>query len=151
MSTRDVLLRLMVLALVVGASVTCTGRAAMIPGTPTPTFSLPAARGGAGQLRDGSGRVVLLAFINTQAPAPAAPATSYPSRAQLPFLKSMREQYGDALRVLIVDASALATGRRSGSRVGNCFGWMRDMPPRHTQYPHRGRRMTALICPTNGS
>src|SRR4030095_503768 len=56
-------------------------------------------------------QVVLLSFINTQAEATSS--TAEPSRAQIVFLKSMREQSGPrGLVVLIVDAARIATGQQ---------------------------------------
>jgi len=81
------------------------------PGTAAPDFSLQAVRGGEYRLQDLLEQPILFAFINTQ--ADASSPTADPSRAQIVFLKSMREQYGPkGLVVLIVDAARLVTGKQ---------------------------------------
>jgi peroxiredoxin len=75
-----------------------------------PEFSAPVARGGSYRLADQRGHSLLLAFLNTRA-EPGGPRAD-PSRAQVVFLQSMERQYRlKGLRVAIVDASALETGK----------------------------------------
>ena len=75
--------------------------------TPLLDFALPQVRGGVFHLRSEHPQAVLLAFLQT------VPDTAdTPSHQQVGFLLSMHHQYSEyELRVVIVDSSALVTGR----------------------------------------
>jgi peroxiredoxin len=124
LDNRHLLLIIILLAWGCGSSVT------LEPGSSAPDFSLPIVRGGSFQLVDFSGQVILLSFINTQAEATSA--TADPSRAQIVFLKSMREQYGlKGLVVLIVDAARIATGKQPSQDqlINFIYDWqLADIP-----------------------
>ena len=108
----------------------CASAVTLEPGATAPDFSLPIVRGGSFRLADHAGEVVLLSFINTQAEATSA--TSDPSRAQIVFLKSMREQYGPKdLIVLIVDVAHVATGRQPSQDqlINFTYDWQLDNIP----------------------
>src|SRR5215216_287128 len=105
----------------------CGSSVVLEPGRPAPDFDLQAVRGGFYHLADLSGQMVLLSFINTQADTPSV--TADPSRAQIVFLKSMQEQYGQkGLVVMIIDAARIATGSYSGTdRLLNfTYDWQLD-------------------------
>ena len=108
----------------------CGSSVTLEPGAAAPGFSLPIVRGDTFQLADHVGQVVLLSFINTQAGATSA--TADPSRAQIVFLKSMREQYGlKGLVVLIVDAARIATGKQPSQAqlINFTYDWqLEDIP-----------------------
>ncbi|MBS1851168.1 MAG: TlpA family protein disulfide reductase [Acidobacteria bacterium] len=68
-------------------------------------FTLPNVRGGTFRLQDHQGRVLLLAFLQTQPDTGA----ENPSRSLVPSLLSMDHQYGKAgLEVVMIDATVLA-------------------------------------------
>jgi cytochrome c biogenesis protein CcmG, thiol:disulfide interchange protein DsbE len=91
-----------------------------MPGHPAPAFTAPVARGGTFTLARQRSHPVLLAFLDTQAGATAA---NDPSRAQIPFLRSMNTQnhpYG--LRTVVVD-----TARADHSALVNfTYDWALD-------------------------
>jgi hypothetical protein len=79
-----------------------------IRGHPAPVFTAAVARGGTFALARQRSHPVLLAFLDTQAQATAA---NDPSRAQIPFLKSVNTQnhpYG--LRTVVVDTNRADRG-----------------------------------------
>ena len=122
----------LVLLLSVLVSYRCGTSPTLAPGSSASDFNLQAVRGGSYHLAELSGQVILLSFINTQADAASASATSDPSRAQIVFLKSMQEQYGaKGLLVLIVDAAHIATGGDPGTDalINFTYDWQLDHVP----------------------
>ena len=120
------------LLLIILSTYGCGSSPRLEPGSSAPDFDLQAVRGGSYHLADLSGQVILLSFINTQAEATSASATSDPSRAQIVFLKSMQEQYGaQGLIVLIVDATRIATGSDPGTDqlINFTYDWQLDHVP----------------------
>ena len=99
-------------------------------GTSAPDFTLQAVRGGEYHFQDLLEQPVLLSFINTQ--STGGSATSDPSRAQIVFLKSMQEQYGQkGVTVLIVDAARVATGKQPSQDqlINFTYNWqLEDIP-----------------------
>jgi hypothetical protein len=91
-----------------------------MPGHPAPVFTAPVARGGTFALARQRSHPVLLAFLDTQAQATTA---NDPSRAQIPFLKSMNTQnhpYG--LRTVVVDTARADRG----ALVNFAYDWALD-------------------------
>lgn len=87
--------------------------AAVRVGDQAPDFELPGAAGGRERLSRLRGRPVLLSFV--RAHASDAYEEAQGTRAELTFLLSMHRQYGGrGLRVLLVDAAPLETGRQTG-------------------------------------
>jgi peroxiredoxin len=117
-------------ALLAGCSGPKPPAIALKPGTPVADFTLPGARSGTFHLKDLRGQVVLLSFINTQ--ADAFSPTPSPSRAQIVFLKSMKQQYGPkGLTVLIVDAAQVETGKQptTDEVINFTYNWQLDTIP----------------------
>jgi peroxiredoxin len=89
-------------------------------------FTLPDVRGGAFHLRAQPEQPVLLAFLQT------VPDTAdTPSRGEVAFLQSMDHQYrGRGLRVAVIDASALASGRQPDRNavINASYDWQLQIP-----------------------
>src|SRR5258707_4680057 len=99
-------------------------------GTYAPGFILNSVRGGAYNLASLRGQSVLVSFMNTQAKATSAEAD--PSRAQIPVLKSMQQQYApQGLTVMIVDAARLTTGNQPSlsDLINFTYDWRLDSIP----------------------
>jgi peroxiredoxin len=95
-----------------------------------PGFALRAVRGGMQHLTDLRGNVILLSFVSTQAVRSAVLPDR--SRSQIIFLQSMERQYGSkGLCVLLVDATALATGHQpsADTLLNVTYDWdLADVP-----------------------
>ncbi len=95
-------------------------------GERVPDFALPAVRGGDFQLRAAAGQPALLAFLQT-----VPDDADTPSRSQVAMLQSMDHQYrARGLRVVIIDATALATGRKPdhNSLINASYDWNLQIP-----------------------
>jgi hypothetical protein len=116
-----VLLAALGLGLGLGLGLRDSGRGGTaMPRHPAPVFTAPVARGGTFALAQQGRHPVLLSFLDTQA---EATATNEPSRAQIPFLKSMNTQnhpYG--LQTVLVDTTR--AGR--GALVNFTYDWALD-------------------------
>jgi peroxiredoxin len=101
-----------------------------VAGATAPDFTATDARGAVHALREMSDKVVLLSFLQVQAPADSPEAQ--PSRAQLTFLKSMHTQYAPkGLVVLLVDGSRLLSGAAASRTAlyNATFDWnLGDIP-----------------------
>jgi peroxiredoxin len=101
-----------------------------VAGAEAPDFAAMDVRGGVHALREMSGKVVLLSFLEVQAPAGSPEA--HPSRAQITFLKSMHTQYAPkGLVVLLIDGSRLRSGAAAdpGALYNATFDWnLGDIP-----------------------
>lgn len=111
------------LVLLLGLAVGCRSRRS--DGT-VADFTLPQVRGGAFHLREQPSRPTLLAFLQT------VPDTAdTPSRSEVAFLQSMDHQYrGRGLRVVVIDASALASGRQPdrSALINASYDWQLQIP-----------------------
>ena len=120
----------LLLPIIILITCSCSSSPALEPGAAAPDFALQAVRGGEYRMGDLTGQPILLSFINTQ--AEASSATADPSRAQIVFLKSMRQQYGPkGLIVLIVDAAHTTTGKQptQDQLINFTYDWqLEDIP-----------------------
>jgi peroxiredoxin len=95
-------------------------------GGKAPDFTLPAVRGGSFQLHAPTPQAALLAFLET------IPDTAdTPSRSEVALLQSMSRQYSArGLRVVIIDASALAAGHQSAHNalINTSYDWNLQIP-----------------------
>jgi peroxiredoxin len=96
------------------------------PGEHIPDFSLPAVRGDSFHLHAPDVQPALLAFLQS------VPDTAdTPSRSQVAQLQSMDHQYrARGLRVVIIDATALATGSKPdhNSLINASYDWNLQIP-----------------------
>lgn len=93
---------------------------------PTPDFSLPQVHGGVFHLHRRPAQTTLLAFLQT-----VPDSADTPSRGEAVFVLSMAHQYGPrGLRVAVIDASALVSGRppRRDALVNAGYDWHLDIP-----------------------
>jgi peroxiredoxin len=115
-------------------------------GDSVPDFTLPAVRGGSFQLHATTPQPVLLAFLQT---APDTAAT--PSRGEAPRLASMDHQYrARGLRVAIIDASRLATGRTPAhdALINATYDWQLQIPLLEDDANRIARALDVTEAPT---
>lgn len=103
---------------------------AAVAGATAPDFAATDVRGAVHSLGEMKDKVILLSFLEVQAPAGSQEAQ--PSRAQITFLKSMHTQYAPkGLVMLLVDGSRLRSGAGADrdALYNATFNWnLGDLP-----------------------
>jgi hypothetical protein len=115
-------------------------------GDPAGDFTLSVARGGSFELRTPTPQPVLLAFLQT---VPDTAAT--PSRSEVALLISMDHQYRTrGLRVAIIDATVLATGRAPGhdALINATYDWQLQFPLLEDDGNRVARALDVMEAPT---
>jgi len=113
-------------AAVAGCAALVAASGLIEPGARVPDFTLPAVRGGSFTVRPATPQTALIAFLQTY---PDTADTA--SRGEVALLESMEHQYGArGLRVAIVDATAVATGKSPShdSLVNASYDWNLAVP-----------------------